>query len=100
MSTSTLERTAFSHGVSGDDFIVLRGAGGRTFTASEVSAVSMEMARAQTPEEASAAFRKLPIHPAVAPILKRVLGKDEFLAQGYDLTMAQEELGEDWLDKP
>ena len=44
-------------------------------------------------------LRSLPIEPITAKVAKRMYGKQYLLDEGYDLSHANEEYGEGWLDK-
>lgn len=53
-----------------------------------------------TEEEKHAISHKMPMRPQTAVLRKKMMGKEAFLAQGYNLDFANEELGgPDWVDK-
>lgn len=62
--------------------------------------ISRMLDAAKTEEEYFAISKKLPMKPLEAIMLKRKMGKEAFLARGYNLDYANEELGgPDWVDK-
>jgi hypothetical protein len=50
-------------------------------------------------DEAYRLMVKLPLHPGMAEIGKELYGKEFLLESGYDLSEANAEFGDDWLDK-
>ena len=54
--------------------------------------------RAGDENSATAAAKKLPLHPSLAQYLKETIGMSAFSAEGYDLSRATELYGEDWLN--
>lgn len=58
------------------------------------------MNAAETEEELDAIRRKIPMKPLQAVFRKKRMGKDAFLAEGYNLDYANGELGgPDWVDR-
>jgi hypothetical protein len=62
--------------------------------------LSRMLRAAKTEEERLAISRKMPMTPQTAVLRKKMMGKEEFLAQGFNLDFANEELGgPDWVDR-
>lgn len=53
---------------------------------------------AQTYEEEMALIMKLPLDPGMAKVAKEILGVDGLKSSGFDLSEANAEYGNDWLD--
>ncbi len=89
--SATASQTIYRHGKD------------RNFTEEEYFALSDEMCAAEergdveTYERLSAL---LPANPDVAKAFKEVYGKEYLLAMGLDLTEANLQFGEGWLDAP
>lgn len=49
--------------------------------------------------EAGRLMRKLPLAPGLAEIAKDMYGKEYLVENGYDLSEANAEFGDGWLDK-
>lgn len=54
---------------------------------------------AKTPEEKKAIRLRVPLKPAAAVYTKKMMGREAFLAVGYNLDYVNSELGDDWMDK-
>lgn len=54
---------------------------------------------AKTPEEKRAIRLRVPLKTATAVGLKKMMGREAFLAVGYNLDYVNSELGDDWMDK-
>lgn len=64
------------------------------------SAVLDMLQAAETEDEERAIFRKIPLTPLSAWCLKKQMGKEAFLAEGYNLDYANESFGgPDWVDR-
>lgn len=50
-------------------------------------------------EEKERLMMRIPLAPKLAMIAKEMYGKKALLADGYDLSEANEEFGDGWLDK-
>jgi hypothetical protein len=62
--------------------------------------ISHLMKAAKTEEERNAIYIRIPMKPLYAVFLKKRMGKEAFLAEGYNLDYANGELGgTDWMDK-
>lgn len=49
-------------------------------------------------DEAGRLMRKLPLAPGLAQIAKEMYGKEYLTSRGYDLSEANAEFGDGWLD--
>jgi len=54
---------------------------------------------AKTAEEKRAIRLRVPLKTAAAVGIKKMMGKEAFLAVGYNLDYVNSELGDDWMDK-
>ncbi len=74
----------------------------RDYTAEEYDSLVQELLTAYDAanwDEFSRIGRSMPFEPVVAKAIKKVYGKEALLARGYDLTEANREFGEGWLDE-
>jgi hypothetical protein len=65
----------------------------------EISTKAVEAMKAGNNAEMSALLKKVPITPAVAAAYKKIAGADWLKAQGFDLSLAEERYGRNWLER-
>ncbi|MGL4208951.1 MAG: hypothetical protein ACRCTY_06140 [Candidatus Adiutrix sp.] len=54
---------------------------------------------AKTEEEKFTIRHRVPLKTAAAVGMKKMMGREEFLAQDFNLDYVNSELGDDWMDK-
>jgi len=60
---------------------------------------SLAAAKAGNYEEEERLLNELPLHPRIANVAKSVYGPEQLVKQGFNLSMAVEAFGDDWLKK-
>ena len=65
----------------------------------QLISASLAAGKAGNKDEEIRLMRKLPLAPHLAMAAKEMYGKEYLLEHGYDLTDANEEFGNDWLER-
>ncbi|MDL2259277.1 hypothetical protein LJB99_00140 [Deltaproteobacteria bacterium OttesenSCG-928-K17] len=60
---------------------------------------SLAAAKAGDHEEEERLLNELPLHPRIANVAKSIYGPEDLAKQGFNLSMAIEAFGDDWLKK-
>jgi hypothetical protein len=60
---------------------------------------SLAAAKVGDHEEEERLLKELPLHPLIANVAKSFYGPEKLVKQGFNLSMAFEVFGDDWLKK-